>query len=159
MPNLTSLFDPGKASGAILNQVIAAIIVIVVVVVLGWVFGPFKWWWTNRKIRKMVHRRRFNFVFNPATPSQQRKVMTFLPTGQIGDGHNNNENSWRSKRGRLEIFGADGVLYSRFRFDAETGRLVSTNDPDIRSIRGQYFEIIGQRAVPPVNWCRVHCCG
>jgi hypothetical protein len=146
MTNWSSWFDPGKASGAILGQVIAAIVVIVLLAVLGWVFGPVKWWWGNRKMRKLVRNRRFIFVFNPANPSQQRKVVTFLPTGQIGEGQNNNEHSWRPKRGQVEIFGADGALYSRFRFDADTGRLVNTNDPDIRSIRGQYFEVMGQRA-------------
>lgn len=143
---LSSLFDPGKASGAILSQVIAAVLVILVLAALGWVFGPVKWWWGNRKIKRLVHNRRFNFVFNPTNPSQQRKTVTFLPNGEIGEGHHDNEHSWSAKRGRLEIFGSDGQLYSRFRFDPETGRLVNTNEPELRSIRGQYFEVVWERA-------------
>jgi hypothetical protein len=146
MSNVSVLFDPGKTSGAILDQLMASILVIVVLAVLGWLFGPVKWWWGNRRIKNIVRNRRSNFVFNPANPDHKCKPVTFLPTGQIGEGQNDNEHSWHTKRGQLEVFSSDGKLYSRFRLDPKTGLLVSTNDPKLRSICGQYFEVVWQRA-------------
>jgi hypothetical protein len=70
----------------------------------------------------------------------QSKIVTFLADGEIGEGKNDNENSWRIRRGTLEIFGINGKFYSSFRFDHKTGNLIHTNDTKSRSILNQYFE-------------------
>lgn len=75
----------------------------------------------------------------------QSKIVTFLTNGEIGEGKNDNENSWRVRRGTLEILGVDSKFYSSFRFDRKTGHLVHTNDPNSRSILNQYFEPKWQR--------------
>lgn len=39
----------------------------------------------------------------------------------------------------LEVLAQDKRVYSRFVHDKATGRLAHTNDPDTRSIHGQYM--------------------
>jgi hypothetical protein len=103
---------------------------------LAW---PFRWWVQGRSIRQLVaNERRFNFVFNPA--ANMSKEITFLADGTIGQGRNDNEHSWRVRRGALEILASDGNIYSRFRHDRTHGMLKHTNDPELRSIPGQYMQ-------------------
>jgi len=107
--------------------------------VLGWSVGPLRWIVQNRRLRQLLlGGRRFVFVFNPTMG--QRKIVTFLANGDIGEGRNNNEHTWRVRKGRLEIFALDGRLYSRFYYDKVSGRLKHTNDTDTRSIHGQYLK-------------------
>jgi hypothetical protein len=92
----------------------------------------------GRSLRELVlNGRRFMFVFNPL--SNYSKVITFLPDHSVGEGRNDNEDTWRIRRGCLEILASDGKVYSRFRHDTGTGQLMHTNDPDLRSIHGQYM--------------------
>jgi len=103
---------------------------------LAW---PFRWWIQGRSIRQLIaNERRFNFVFNPAT--SMAKEITFLADGTIGLGRNDNEHTWRIRRGALEIRASDGRVYSRFRHDRAHGLLKHTNDPELRSIPGQYMQ-------------------
>lgn len=76
-------------------------------------------------------------TFNPKTGAS--KVIRFLPDGSIGGG-NHNEARWRISRGALEILASDGLVFSRFRHDKRSGLLVHTNDPDCRSLPGQYLQ-------------------
>jgi hypothetical protein len=69
----------------------------------------------------------------------QAKVVTFLSGGEIGEGRNSNEDTWRIRRGALEVLAKDGKIYSRFVHDKKSGKLAHTNDPDTRSIHGQYM--------------------
>lgn len=106
---------------------------------LAWLIWPFRWKIQGRAIQRLIaNQRRFNFVFNPG--KHMTKEVTFLPDGLIGEGRNDNEQAWRIRKGCLEILALDGNVYSRFRFDHTQGRFKHTNDPDLRSIPGQYME-------------------
>lgn len=105
----------------------------------AWFLGPLKWVIQNHRLKRfLVPERQFRFVFN--APAQKAKVVTFLRSGEIGEGRNANECSWRVRRGKLEILAADGKVYSRFAHHQETGQLRHTNDTDTRSLPNQYFE-------------------
>ncbi len=81
--------------------------------------------------------RRWTLVFNPA--SNKSKSITFLPDGTVGEGRNQNEYYWRLSGEKLELVQADGRVHSRFTFDPVASQWNHTNDPDTRSIRGQYI--------------------
>jgi len=132
------MIDPTTATGTVILNILAGVGLIAIIALLSWLLGPLKWPIESRRIRKIILRGRgFCFVFNPE--ANKSKFVSFLPNGEIGEGRNNNENSWHIKRGRLEILAVDGKIYSRFRHDPVTGRLVHTNDIDTRSIHGQFF--------------------
>jgi hypothetical protein len=95
---------------------------------------------TNATILNAIRNSRFRFVFNPE--SGRSKFLTFEANGDIGEGQNGNEYKWRVIGGRLEIFNDRGEIYSRF-FVLPDGKLHHTNDPDTRSIKGQYLERVG----------------
>lgn len=65
--------------------------------------------------------------------------MTFLPNGEVGEGKNSNEYTWRIRRGKLELLAFDGKVYSRFVQNKKNGMLEHTNDADTRSNHGQYL--------------------
>ena len=105
---------------------------------IGWLFGPLKWWWRNGTLRKLIFgRREFILVYQPE--AGYSKPVVFLDNGQIGADRNNNEDTWRIRRGCLEFLADDGKVYSRFRLDKASRRLACTNDPDLRSLFGQYL--------------------
>jgi len=132
------MVDPNTAIGTVVLNILAGIGVVAILAVFSWTLGPLKWPFQSCRIRRIVLRDRgFLFVFNPE--GDQKKIVTFLADGRIGEGHNNNENIWRIKKGKLEIFAVDGKIYSRFKHDRDTGRLVHTNDSDTRSVHGQFF--------------------
>lgn len=119
------------------TQVVAGLIAIVALA--GWAYMPVGWPFKNRQLRKIIKERRFRMNYNP-TKERANKHVTFLPDNRIGEGQNDQEHRWRIRRGKLEILDANGAVYSRFRFDPPSGRLVHTNEPDTRSVRNQYFE-------------------
>lgn len=94
---------------------------------------------TEARLRELLLKGRFRFVFNPATGGSKR--VTFLANGQIGEGRNDNEATWRISDGRLEILNAQGALYSRFILLDDNASLHHTNDPDTISLRGQYLKL------------------
>ena len=93
---------------------------------------------TEDRLRDLLLNGRFTFVFNPATGGN--KPLTFLPNGDIGEGRNHQENRWRIADGRLEILHQDGGVYSRFILLSDGQSLHHTNDPDTRSLLGQYIK-------------------
>lgn len=130
--------SPSTLLQDIISGGLAAVFGAVLLAGLAWLAGPLRWWTKNRTIRKLVAgERRFNFVFNSDT--QASKELTFLPNGSIGLGKNNQESTWRVRRGCVEVFAADGKIYSRFRYD-RNGLLRHTSDPDLRSNHGQYLK-------------------
>ena len=137
---MPSLFDPNTAIGSLIVQILVAVLLLIGASICGWLFGPFRWWRDGRRLRKMLlSGRYFRFVYRPG--ENKSKPATFLSNGKIGEGQNSNENTWLIRRGCLEIFAHDERIYSRFRFDPASGRLVHTNDTDCdRSVFGQYFE-------------------
>jgi hypothetical protein len=47
-------------------------------------------------------------------PAENTKGITFLPTGDIGNGKNKHENQWRITGGKLEIIDENGKVFSTF---------------------------------------------
>jgi len=136
---MSTAFDPSKPMGTVVLGILATAGATAVLAAAGWALGPLKWPIHKRRLLKIIlSGRHFRFVFNPG--ANKSKIVTFGRDGQIGEGRNSNENCWRVRRGKLEILGHDGRLYSRFAYDVKSGRLTHTNDPDCRSILGQYFE-------------------
>ena len=134
----SKLLDPGSFPGALFSHVVAGVLLVAVIAVLGWVFGPFKWLLRSKTLRKLIlARREFILVYNPHTGAS--KTVMFLDNGQIGAGRNDNEDTWRVRRGCLEFLADDGKVYSRFRLDKASGRLACTNNADLRSLLGQYL--------------------
>ncbi|HEG44187.1 MAG TPA: hypothetical protein ENH94_09085 [Phycisphaerales bacterium] len=132
------MIDPSTATGALILNILAGIGLAATLAIFSWFLGPLKWPIQSRRIRKIILRNRgFLFFFNPE--GNQKKIITFLANGQIDEGRNNNENTWQIKRGRLEILAVDGEIYSRFKYEQDTGKLIHTNDPDTRSVHGQFF--------------------
>jgi len=133
------ILNPSTTTGYIVINTVVAVVSTIILAALAWFLGPLKWPFQSRRIQKLLaDGRHFRFVYNPA--ADKSKIVTFFPNGQVGEGANSNENKWRIRRGKLEIIAFNGEIYSRFRYDSETGKLVHTNDPDTRSILGQYFE-------------------
>jgi hypothetical protein len=89
------------------------------------------------KLRQAITNRRFKFVFNPL--SDGSKILSFLPTGEIGEGRNNNESHWRIHNGRIEIINSKGETYSRFFLFPDGKSLHHTNEKDLVSIKGQFM--------------------
>lgn len=138
MVTIADFFNPATAEGAIAVNTAGAVGAALLLGSLAWLTGPLRWWFKRRALRQLLlNDRRFVFVFNPT--HGQAKIVTFLPNGKIGEGRNSNENTWRIRRGALEILAQDSKLYSRFIHDKAAGRLVHTNDSDTRSIHGQYM--------------------
>jgi hypothetical protein len=132
------LLDPSSWGGTLFLQVVGGLLLVVVLAILGWLTGPIKWWWRSRKLRQFILRRReFVLVYNPSTGAS--KTVIFLDHGRIGAGKNNNEDTWRVKRGALEFFASDGKLWNRFKIDQAAARFSGTTDPDVRSLFGQYL--------------------
>ena len=131
--------DPSTPLGSVVSGVLATVTAAGVLAVLAWFAGPLKWFVLSRGLRQLISDgRRFHFTFNPKTG--QSKSVTFLPNGEIGEGRNQNEHTWKIRRGLLEVFASDDAIYSRFRHDRGSGQLKHTNDPDLRSVHGQYLE-------------------
>ncbi len=131
--------DPTTIAQDAISGTVATVVGGLVLAGIAWLAWPVRWQIQGRAIKNLIaDERRFNFVFNPS--SKMAKELTFLVDGRIGQGRNDNEHSWRIRRGALEILGSDAKIYSRFRFDRSHGVLRHTNDPELRSIPGQYIE-------------------
>lgn len=132
------MLDPTTATGTLTLNILAGVGVVVILTLLAWLASPLKRLIDSFQLRKIILRKHgFYFVFNPE--NDKKKHVTFLADGRIGEGQNNNEYSWKIKKGKLEIIAEDGKVYSRFKRDKETGKLVHTNDSDTRSVHGQFF--------------------
>jgi hypothetical protein len=137
--SLVAIFDPATPIGSFVINTASAVVATAILAGTAWLIGPLRWWIARRNLKKiLLNGRKFIFVFNPEL--KQSKVMTFLPNGEIGEGRNSNEHTWRIHHGKLEIFAFDGLIYSRFVRDKKSGILVNTNDSDARSIHGQYIQ-------------------
>ncbi|MCG7972047.1 MAG: hypothetical protein JBO36_15465 [Candidatus Thiodiazotropha taylori] len=136
---MSNYFDPTTGIGTIVLTIISGVILTGVMGGIAWLTGPLRWWKQGKDLRQiLLNGRSFVFVFNQ-TP-EQSKTITFLPNGDIGEGRNSNEYTWRIHHGKLELLAHDGLVYSRFVQDKKRGKLIHTNDPDTRSIHGQYMQ-------------------
>jgi hypothetical protein len=92
---------------------------------------------TEDAIRFALRDETYELVFNPKTGKS--KLITFQDNGTIGQGRNGNENTWRISGGRLELLNDRAEVYSRFFLLPDKRSFHHTNDPDTRSIKGQYL--------------------
>ena len=88
----------------------------------------------------MLTSRPWLLYFNPPSRS---KPISFLQGGAIGEGRNKNEHSWRVSGDKLELVQEDGLVHSRFAYNARSGSFIHTNDADTNSIKGQYIVATG----------------
>jgi hypothetical protein len=148
-----NLLDPSSWPGTVFLQVIAGLLLVGVTAVLGWLIGrPVKWWFRGRALHKLIRKRKeFVLVYNPYTGAS--KAIVLLDGGRISAGMNNNEHTWRVRRGTLEFLAADGKLWSRFKLDEAGSRLAATTDSDVRSLFGQY--LLPQH----IDWSATSCSG
>jgi hypothetical protein len=134
--------DPTSSPETFFLQVIAVVVggvlLIPAIAVLRWLGTPLKWWWRNWDLQELIRRRReFILVYQPNAGFS--KPIKLLDNGQIGAGRNNNEDTWRVRRGCLEFLTDDGKVYSRFKLDKAASRLRGTADLDVASVWGQYL--------------------
>ncbi|MGA2324421.1 MAG: hypothetical protein ABSG22_11300 [Sedimentisphaerales bacterium] len=138
MNKVLEVIDPSTMTSEIIVGIIITLVSTGIIAFLVWSFGPLKWFIQSRRLQKILTSgRHFTFVFNPE--AQKSKPVTFLPNGQIGEGRNSNEHTWRIRLGKLEIIAFDSKVYSRFVYNPKTGKIEHTNDSDTRSVLGQYF--------------------
>lgn len=95
---------------------------------------------TADDLTNLLISKRWMLYFSPPSRS---KPITFLTGGQVGEGQNSNEHSWRVTNGQLELLQQDKKVHSRFEYNARSGSFVHTNDSDTPSIRGQYIVAAG----------------
>ena len=88
MTYIAELFNPGTAIGSIAINIVAGVGVVVVLGVIAWLGGPLRWLVKGRALKQLLNGRKFVFVFNPT--HGQAKVVTFLPSGEVGEGRNSN---------------------------------------------------------------------
>lgn len=93
---------------------------------------------TEAAIMAALRTNRYRFVYNPLT--NKSKVVRFNENGEISEGRNGNEYRWRITNSRLEIINDKDRVYSRFFLLPDKVTLHHTNDPDLPSLKGQYFE-------------------
>jgi hypothetical protein len=92
---------------------------------------------TEVAIRAALRTNRYRFVYNPLT--NKSKPVKFNDNGEVGEGKNGNEFRWRISNSRLEIINDKDQVYSRFFLLPDKVTLHHTNDPDLPSLKGQYF--------------------
>jgi hypothetical protein len=90
----------------------------------------------SSEMEQILLSRPFRLVYNP--PKYSKRIV-FAQGGQIVEGNNKNEHSWRLVRNKLELVQLDGHIHSRFAYVPDEGVFRHTNDPDTRSIRNQYI--------------------
>lgn len=73
-------------------------------------------------------------IYNPKTKNA-RKIINFSSSGEIHEGHNDNEHSWRIEDGSLVICREDGSIQNVFEYDERATAFKSTNDPNSDAIR------------------------
>lgn len=96
--------------------------------------------WFGSKLKSILVNRKYRLIYN--TDDGRNKEIGFGSNRKITEGQNDNEYSWRILSGKLEIFGSDGKVYSRFRYDKSRDQFLQVNDPDRRSLKNQLIEPI-----------------
>jgi hypothetical protein len=89
------------------------------------------------QIREALVSQKYLFVYNPQ--NGRNKILEFLNNGDIGGGRNANEWMWRIRDGKLEIINKKSEVFSRFRWNKDKDSFHHTNEPDTKSLRGQFL--------------------
>src|SRR5436309_15413278 len=139
----SKLFDPGSWTGAlsvhVIGSLVGGLLLLAAIAVLGWLFRPFKWLWRNRTLPKLIFgRREFILVYQPQ--DNYSKTVIFLDDGQIGEGKNNNEDTWRIRRGCLEFLARSPDVDGKKRasvWEHHSPNVSSTmNPPSLKKLTG-----------------------
>jgi hypothetical protein len=99
--------------------------------------------WLNtsgEELKQLLLKNKFRLFFDPRVSGMSKtKIIRFGKEGQVSEGQNRNENSWRMDRHFLEFLNSKGQVYSRFYYSTIDRKFYHTNDPDTRSVKGQYM--------------------
>ncbi len=90
--------------------------------------------------REIIERALLNTIYKLFFRDDRAKIVRFLPDGDIADGKNNNEHSWRIVKGRLELLNSNGGIHSRFRFDPSSTQFFIERSPDTKCPYEQHLE-------------------
>ncbi|WP_416899250.1 MAG: hypothetical protein ACMVY4_05905 [Minwuia sp.] len=93
---------------------------------------------SDLSIENSLKNQKYRLFFNPK--NNKSKIISFENDGLIGDGRNENENTWRVKNGFLEIFGEDKKIFSRFLKMKNDNQFVAIQNNDTRNIDGQFIK-------------------
>ena len=74
------------------------------------------------------------------TSPKRSKFITFLGDGTIGKGRNDNEFTWRVRRGKLEILNRQGNVHSRFFYNSPSDIFQHANDINSSPNHNQYIK-------------------
>jgi len=99
----------------------------------------------SKPLESILISNRFRLFYNPQMNGS--KTMIFGKNGEILEGKNNNESSWRIKNELLEFIYYTGVVFSRFSYNVESGRFnnihakdtLQSQDPKHTTIKDQYM--------------------
>ena len=84
----------------------------------------------KNNLQKILTNTPYRLLLNPAVPGKSKnKIMRFGPNGQILEGRNNNETTWRIRQGLLEL------LVAKATFTASSTTVLTINASFIRTIR------------------------
>jgi hypothetical protein len=90
--------------------------------------------------REIMEQALLNTIYKLFFRDDRAKIVRFLPDGEIADGKNNNEHSWRIEKGKLELLNSNGEIHSRFRFDPASKQFFIERSPEIRCPYEQHLE-------------------
>jgi hypothetical protein len=68
---------------------------------------------------------------------EAKKHISFGENGEIYEGKNQNEHTWRITNGFLELLNDQGKVFSRFDYNESLGEFFHTNDDDTLSLKNQ----------------------
>lgn len=95
-------------------------------------------------IFEILSNQKWRLIFDPKRSARGHKTITFNADGNIEEGKNDNETSWRVRGEFLEILNSEGKVFSRFKYDKQKQKFFHTNDDDTRSLRSQRIEPLGE---------------
>lgn len=95
-------------------------------------------------IRRILSKGVWRLVFNPELfrktgGKRAWKIMEFLEGGEIGQGKNNNENTWAVEGAELVVFNLEGKIHSRFA-RTEFEKFEMLQNVALPAIPGQYID-------------------
>lgn len=76
-------------------------------------------------LEKFVTSQRFELFYDPPN----KKEITFVRSGRIGEGHNANEDTWKIKNGELYLMSSNGIPNWIFSFDNKKMKFMPSKTP------------------------------
>jgi len=97
-------------------------------------------------IRGAILGSRYLLIFNPNNKHVNKKIMAFGLNGEILDGKNSNEASWRIRNGLFELIDSEGHIHSQFIYNPDKRIFSQTNNSESGTLKKN--GIIDQFMVP-----------